>query len=110
MAYPKLPNPMPPLNSPEYVALARKIAVEMGAAEKAPRTILIAERRKAERKYQRLISRVLRLTEAETAKLVNPTVDDIIRVFITAKYASSKYAPFRLLPWLHYREKVFFFD
>ena len=82
MAYPKLPDPMPPLNSPEYVALARKIAVEMGAAEEAPRTILIAERRKAERKYQRLISRVLRLTEAEAAKLVNPTVDDIIRVFM----------------------------
>ena len=46
----------------------------------APRTFLIAERRKAERKYQRLINRLLKQAEAEIAKLANPSPELIIRV------------------------------
>lgn len=81
MAYPKLPNPLPPLNSPEYVKLAREVAHKMGADKKAPRTYIIAERRKAERKYQRLINSILKKAESEAAKLVNPTPEAIIRIF-----------------------------
>lgn len=78
MAYPKLPDVLPPPNSPEYVALARQIAVETGVAQDAPRTYFIAERRKAERKYQRMISDILKQAEGEIAKLVNPTPEKII--------------------------------
>ena len=81
MAYPKLPNPLPPLNTPEYVKLAREVAHKMGADKDAPRTFIIAERRKAERKYQRLISSILKKAESEAAKLVNPTPEAIIRIF-----------------------------
>ena len=80
MAYPKLPNPMPPLNSPEYVELARQMAIKTGAARDAPRTFFVAERRKAERKYQHLISRILKLAEDKVAMLTDPTPEDIVRV------------------------------
>ena len=82
MAYPKLPSVLPPPNSPEYVALAREIAVKTGAANEAPRTYFIAERRKAERKYQRMINNILKQAEAEVAKLVNPTPDKIIQTLL----------------------------
>lgn len=78
MAYPKLPDILPPPNSPEYVALAREMAVKTGAAQNAPRTYFIAERRKAERKYQRLINRILKKAEGEIARLVDPTPEQII--------------------------------
>lgn len=80
MAYPKLPDVLPPPNSPEYVALAREMAVKTGAAKDAPRTYFISERRKAERKYQRLIRNLLKKAEDEVAKLTDPTPDAIIRV------------------------------
>lgn len=92
MAYPKLPNVLPPPNSPEYVELARKIAVKTGAAKEAPRTYFIAERRKAERKYQRQIDKILKRVESELAKLVNPTPEMIILALlrITASPAFEK--------------------
>ena len=81
MAYPRLPNPLPPLNTPEYVDLAREVAHKMGVDKKAPRTFIIAERRKAERKYQRLINSILKKAETEVEKLPNPTPEAIIRIF-----------------------------
>lgn len=82
MAYPQLPSPLPPLNTPEYVELARSIAEEMGVTENAPRTYFIAERRKAELKYRRLINGVLKKAESEVAKLIDPTPEAIIRVLM----------------------------
>ncbi|MBR2226781.1 MAG: minor capsid protein [Bacteroidales bacterium] len=82
MAYPKLPNVLPPPNSPEYVALAREMAVKTGAARNAPRTYFIAERRKAERRYQRLINSILKKAEGQVAMLVDPTPQQIINTLL----------------------------
>lgn len=54
----------------------------------APRTSLLAERRKAERRYQRMISRLLKRAEAEIANLANPTPQMIIRTL--TRFSSSK--------------------
>lgn len=72
--YPKLPEPMPPLNSPEYVDLARQVAVQMGQAQKAPRTFSLAERRKAEKKYQRLLNRILQEIDKKLAACADPAL------------------------------------
>ena len=82
MAYPKLPDILPPPNSPEYVALAREMAVKTGAARNAPRTYFIAERRKAERRYQRLINAILKKAEGQVAMLVDPTPQQIINTLL----------------------------
>ncbi|MBR6705636.1 MAG: minor capsid protein [Clostridia bacterium] len=70
-----LPDPLPPLNSPEYVELSRKIARHTGAAAKAPRTFAEALRRRAENRYRNLINRIFR--ELDLAIRQAPTVEAV---------------------------------
>lgn len=77
MPYPVdlLPDPLPPLNSPEYVELSRKIARHTGAAAKAPRTFSEVLRRRAENRYRSMISRIFR--ELDLAIRQAPTVEAV---------------------------------
>ena len=77
MPYPVdlLPSPLPPLNSPEYVELSRKIARQTGAAARAPRTFAEALRRRAENRYRNLINRIFR--ELDMAIRQAPTVEAV---------------------------------
>lgn len=54
----------------------------MSAVQNAPRTLILAERRKAERRYQRLVDRVLRMAESQIKAIPNPTPADITRVML----------------------------
>lgn len=54
----------------------------MSAVANAPRTLLLAERKKAERRYQRLVDRVLRMAENQVKLIPNATPADITRVLL----------------------------
>lgn len=54
----------------------------MSVIQNAPRTFLLAERKKAERRYQRLVDRVLRMAENQVKMLPNPTPADITRILM----------------------------
>jgi len=66
------PKKMPPQNSPEYVALAKQIAVKTGEAAKAPRTFFLFERTRAEQRYNRLLNKILKVIEQRLANITNP--------------------------------------
>lgn len=74
MAFPShlLPDPMPPLNSPEYVNLSRQIATHTGAAKVAPRTFSEALVRRAEAAYKRQLNRVMALIRQKIATCTTP--------------------------------------
>ncbi len=85
MPYPThlLPDPLPPLNSPEYVELSREVARYTGAAAKAPRTFSESLRTRAESKYRRLINRIfgdldLRIRSATTPEGIQEAISSFL--------------------------------
>lgn len=74
MSFPShlLPDPMPPLNSPQYVRLSRRIAQYTGAAKKAPRTFSEAAERRAEQAYKRQLNRIMALVRQKIAACTTP--------------------------------------